>query len=71
MPKGGSYGSWDDYGVAKETKRSATREAPHAYATRQQPAKSKAGVGRIPTARTSFSGGGMQGGGKRRPNRKP
>ena len=51
--------------------RSAASKAPHAYATPQQPAKSKAGVGKLGGLFASTSGGGMQGGGKRRTGRKP
>lgn len=50
--------------------RKAASKAPHAYAMRQQPAKSKAGVGR--SVSPGFTAGGsMNTGGKRRPNRKP
>ena len=46
--------------------RPAAKKAPHAYATTQQPAKSKSGAGRSVSPGFT-SGGGMQGGGKRRP----
>lgn len=51
--------------------RPAAKKAPHAYAMTQQPAKSKSGVGRSISPGFT-SGGGMQGGGKRRTGpRKP
>ena len=61
----------DDYGVIKEMKRAPARQAPHAYATRQQPASGNPGTGRIIAKGSSFAGGDMQRGGKRRPGRKP
>ena len=46
--------------------RAAVKRAPFAYMTTQQPAKSKAGVGRLGGEFARVSGGGMQTGGKRR-----
>lgn len=48
--------------------RSPAAKAPHAYQTTQQPAKSKAGVGKLGGLFPRVAGGGMQGGGKRRPD---
>lgn len=46
--------------------RAAAKKAPYAYQMTQQPAKSKAGIGRLGGIFPRVSGGGMQGGGKRR-----
>ena len=46
--------------------RPAAKKAPFAYQVTQQPAKSRAGVGKLGGMFNSASGGGMQGGGKRR-----
>lgn len=61
----------DDYGVIAEMKRKAASKAPHAYATTQQPASKNPGTGRFGGIFPKVSGGSMQGGGKRRPNRRP
>ena len=51
--------------------RAAAKTAPHAYAKTQQPATKNPGTGRFGGVFSKVSGGAMQGGGKRRPNRKP
>ena len=61
MPKVGGY----HYSPAPND-RPVVKRAPFAYQTTQQPAKSKAGVGRLGGMFSRVSGGGMQGGWKRR-----
>ena len=51
--------------------RQPAKQAPHASATRQQPAKSNPGTGRLGGMFPKVSGGAMQGGGKRRASHKP
>ena len=58
----------EDYGVIKEMKRAAAKQAPHAYAMRQQPAKKNPGTGRSVSPGWT-AGGSMNTGGKRRPGR--
>ena len=54
-----------DYGVTKECKRQAAKEAPYAYQTKARPSTWKVG-GKVPTPKSNVSGGAMNGGGKRR-----
>ena len=60
----------EDYGVVAENKRQPAKEAPHAYAMRTQPSTWKVG-GKVPTPKSTVSGGNMNGGGKHRPGKRP
>ena len=51
--------------------RKPVKQAPHAYAKMQQPETKNPGTGRFGGIFPKVSGGSMQSGGKRRPNRKP
>lgn len=51
--------------------RPAAKRAPFAYMKTQQPATKNPGTGRFAGTFPKVSGGSMQQGGKRRPNRKP
>ena len=55
----------EGYGVTAECKRQPAKQAPYAYQMKTQPSTRKVD-GKVPTPKSNVSGGGMNGGGKRR-----